>query len=413
MAASCASGPSLEPGPSSSLPVCLGIACRSDIKCTSTIISTPTGGKCNSFSSQSSQVVVGETATRAYFVRMNHIEEAERLLSAMMDSVDLSLNTSPSTTSTWSGPHVRRFSDTDHAASALRRLSINGDDRLQRQASGSENHTSPKTAEPPLPPPLKQHQCTSEECAATKLFDTTELLEIVLCFLDTESVLNLRRTSRRWSDTIRSSPTLRLHYFARPHWARLASDFHLLDLKLPGLSIDPGDDLEMGKWLHVSMTSAAARQLCPADAFGRRVRSRSIFEGIRGGLGRSKRKNSEDPWPAAAPSTEDGLLKYESLQVMQPPVLGMQAYLIDPTPFAGPSQPRQEPADPIAFAKIHCEAGVTLGFLAETTRSLLLDTKTSSDTGARTVLYKAIVSFTTPNGTNRRRGTARSVTRFD
>ncbi|KAF2159238.1 hypothetical protein M409DRAFT_30244 [Zasmidium cellare ATCC 36951] len=311
-----------------------------------------------------------------------------------------------------SSTRERRLSDTDRVTSALRRLSISDNDR---SPSNSERHTSAEQAKPASSRPLKQHQCTSEECAALTLFDTTELLEIVLDFLDTDSVLHLRRTSRKWNDTVRGSPTLRLHTFVHPQWDRLAADFQLLDLKLSGFSVDPGDDLELGKWIHVSMSNAVARRICPDVSFGRRVRSRSIFEGMRGGLGRRRWKKSEDSWPAKAPTAEEqhGFLKYETLQVMQPPILGMQAYLIDPTPFAGPSQATQEPPEPVACAKLHCDAGITLGFLAETTQSLLMDTKNSSNPDSRTVLYKAIVSFTTPNSTTRRRGTARSVTRFD
>lgn len=106
------------------------------------------------------------------------------------------------------------------------------------------------------------------------------------------------------------------------------------------------------------------------------------------------------------------MLKYETLQVMRPPILGMQAYIVDPNPIAGPSKSTGEPAEPVACAKVHCEAGITLGFLAETTQSLLMDTKHSEIPDARTVLYKAIVSFTTPTGATRRRGTARTVTRL-
>lgn len=345
---------------------------------------------------------------------MDHLHKAGRLLSAMMDSVDLRPPPVPVATNS---TRARRVSDTDCTASTLDRtldqLTINNKDGSRESPhSAAAESSSTEQAESSAPTPLEQHQCTSEECAVTTMFETTELLELVLNFLDTENVLSLRRTSKRWDDTIRSSPTLRLHQFVHPRWSQHAAKFQLLDLKIPGLSIDPGDDLEMGKWIHVTMTDVTARHICPNSAFGRRVRSRSIFEGMRGGLGRRVRRDSDDSWPAPAPKPvqDDGLLKHETLQVMQPPILGMQAYIIEPPSSAGPSEQSEDHPEPVASAKIHCDSGITLGFLAETTHSLLVDRRLSSGADTRTVLFKSIVSFTAPSGAPKRRGNARSVT---
>lgn len=353
---------------------------------------------------------------------MDKSEDAEKRLSAMMGDVNLS----PLQRSANHGNSIRRerrLSDSDRAARSSRSRDL-GDlfpDRSCKSSAATSDvpsttekatSSSSRTA-PEEPVALQQHHCTSEECAVTTMFDTTELLEIVLDFLDTDSVLSLRLTSRRWNDVVRSSPTLRLHCFVRPQWSRPGADFQLLDLKLPGLSIEPGEDIEMGKWIQVSMTNGAARKICATDGYGRRVRSRSIFEGMRGGLGRRERREANDPWPGLPiPTRQKGDLYHEDLHITQPPVLGMQAAILDPEPFPGPSQSSRPPSSPTAVAKLHYDGGITLGFLAETTQSLLLDRSRRPEPDGRTVVYRAIVSFTEPSGAPRRRGTPRTVTRL-
>lgn len=188
---------------------------------------------------------------------------------------------------------------------------------------GSNNHASATESIP-----VEPHRCESVPCAVISLFETTELLELVLSFLDSRNVLTLRHTSRRWAATIAESPHLRLHAFALPQFMRPASEFQLLPLHLPGLSIGLGKPLHLGQWIHVSMSAEAARRISPSPGLGRRPRARSIFEGLRGGLG-PKNGKSMDPWPAR-PSIEVVMdaTQAKDLFVVQPPVVSMQGCMV-------------------------------------------------------------------------------------
>ena len=234
---------------------------------------------------------------------------------------------------------------------------------------------------------------------------------MILSYLDTTNVVTLRRTSRIWSRTVQESPNLRLHLFSRPQWDRPASDFQLLDLKLPGLHIEKGEPVDKGRWIHVSMNAIAARSILPAGRPSRRPRARSIFEGMRGGLGS---RTMREGWPSQPPKDPSSpVLQYEDLYITQPPVLGMQAFLIEPETAPEEKSERSDEDDiPCACAKLSCDAGITLDFLADTTLSLLMDRRDMKDTESRSVTFKAIVSFCEPTNSFRKRGTARSVIRI-
>ena len=263
-------------------------------------------------------------------------------------------------------------------------------------------------------PVLEDHHCNSAICAVTRVFETTELLELVLSFLETKDVICLRRTSRQWDYTIRQSPQLRLHFFTFGQWARPGSQFQLLPLNLPGLSIELGDELHLGRWIIITLTPEAARCISPDPKPNRRVRSRSIFEGLRGGLG-PRRQSFNDTWPRSAP-TVNSTIQYEELFVSQPPVLGMQAFIIYFD--KGENEPRakedidESPDDELrACAKISCDAGITLGFLAETVQSLLNSQK-AGPSNAKDVLvvFKTIMSFCDPEQAPKKRTRTRTVT---
>ena len=263
---------------------------------------------------------------------------------------------------------------------------------------------------------LKRHACTAAVCAVLKVFDTTELLELILSYLDTKDVLDLRRTSCKWKATIETSPSLRLHFFTYPQWSRPPSDFQLLPLKLPGLSIVRGSPIDKGQWIRISMTPETARRIVPHPRPDRRVRSRSIFEGLRGGLGRSS-KSEDDSWPKnKSTRTVTDASQYDELFVTQPPLLGMQAFIILPNADLDDDNYRSDDdvADPEfrPCAKLSCDAGITLGWLAETAQSLFNSQKSgpSNMDGAR-VVFKAIMSFTSPEHP-RKRGNSRIVTRL-
>lgn len=272
--------------------------------------------------------------------------------------------------------------------------------------------------------PMPEHKCSSAVCAVAKVFGTTELLESILCSLDTKDVLYLRRISKQWDTTVQSSPYLRLHFFTYPQWDRPPSEYQLLPLKLPGVIIQADEPIHLGQWIKVSMTSEAAKRICPEPK--QRVRARSIFEGLRGGLGRS----SNDAWPASSNTASvTGSLKYEDLKIVQPPLLGMQAYLeghgaqaesstMPMTSFAAMSlvagaSAQREPLP--AVAKLSCDSGMTLGFLAETALELLGSRNSGpSDVTGMKVVFKAIISFCSTDASPRRgtRRNLRTVTRI-
>ncbi|KAK0807313.1 hypothetical protein LTS16_018826, partial [Friedmanniomyces endolithicus] len=249
-------------------------------------------------------------------------------------------------------------------------------------------------------------------CALTKVFATTELLECILGFLDTENIWVHRLTSPLWYATINTSPELRLHRHVYPQFTRPSSAFLLLPISLPGLVIELGKPLHLGQWISVTFTQEAVRRVSPGVNPGRRVRSRSIFEGLRGGLG-SRQGGSNDNWPAPAPmdtkpTNANGTLHYGSLHITQPPTLGMQAFIIDlvTAPDPGSSDDKADVKLPAPCAKLSCDAGITLGFLAETAESLL------PPGSEKSVMFKAIVSFSKSEPVPRKRGVARSVTKI-
>ncbi|KAK5167023.1 uncharacterized protein LTR77_007752 [Saxophila tyrrhenica] len=346
---------------------------------------------------------------------------------------------------------ARRFSDTDRPPAAASSttserptavLSRDGsrwlpapDERLQRYRTNS-SVTDQNTIDP-APIPMEQHSCTSPECAVTKVFETTELLELIMQHLQTSDVLVLRRTSRKWDATIHQSPQLRLHFFTYGQWSRPGSKYQLLPLKLPGLEIGDGNGIHLGRWITVSLTPEAARRIAPDARHNRRVRARSINEGLRGGLG-SLAQKSGDSWPNGSTTASDkttsadaGTLQYEDLFVTQPPLMGMQAFLAKP-PKAQSDEDKstieasmsgcrlddldeleklEEPERP--SAKLSCESGMTLGFLAETAQSILSPSDpASSKVEEATIVFKAIMSFTEPQTISKKRSTTRSVVRL-
>ena len=263
---------------------------------------------------------------------------------------------------------------------------------------------------------LQDHTCESAVCAVARVFETTELLELILSFLETKDVISLRRTSKQWNSTVCESPQLRLHFFTYGQWARPGSQFQLLPLSVPGLSIGLGDELHLGRWIKITFTPECAKRISRNADPTRRVRARSIFEGLRGGLG-SRRRGSNDTWPATKPTPNtNSTLQYEDLLVTQPPLLGMQAFIV----FTDDEQEKENFCDPddesppselLPCAKLSCDAGITLGFLAETAQSLLNSQPAgpSTATDAR-VAFKGIMSFCPAETTPKRRTRTRIVT---
>ena len=286
------------------------------------------------------------------------------------------------------------------------------DEQSHRIGLGSSSSSQPESSPSQ---PLEQHKCSYAMCAVSKVFQTTELLELVLSFLETKDVLTLRRTDKHWQSTVGQSPQLRLHFFTYAQWNRPGSQFQLLPLSLPGLTIERGEELHLGRWVVASLTPEAARRIVQNPKPNRRVRSRSIFEGLRGGLG-SRSQNSSDAWPASrATPTSNSTLQYEDLFITQPPIVGMQAFIVWPGAIGDweRTEVEEESDLPPACAKLSCDAGITLGFLAETARSLLASQKSEpSNVEDARIVFKAIISFVPPEQAMRKRNNNRDVTRI-
>lgn len=322
---------------------------------------------------------------------------------------------------------ARRSSDTDRASTVStlptpEPITVRSRDGLRWLPAPSEQtrtvgtrNTSTSGEELTASAPVERHVCNAAVCAVTTLLETTELLEIILSSLPTRGILNLRRVSRHWNATIQQSPQLRLHFFYYPQFMWPADEFRLLPLSMPGLSIDLGAPIHLGQWIQVSLTSEVARRISPKPPPTRRVRSRSFFEGLRGGLG-TRAGPSTDPWPtssAKAAETVNSTLQYADLFITQPPVVAMQAFVLsDPGRTLAYEDDAADDYDedvPVACAKLACDAGITLGFLAETAQSLLSSNKVVGNDGAR-VAFRAIVSFCKNDSAPRKRSFARSIT---
>ena len=158
-------------------------------------------------------------------------------------------------------------------ASTLRILPVRSRYEPRRLPTGDEE--TDVAAEPPETPSLPQHECSAANCAVAKVFETAELLEAILCFLDTKDVLELRRTNKQhWNATVHSSPYLRLHFFTYRQWERPSAEYQLLPLSLPGVEIRLDEPIHLGQWIEVTITLEAAKRICPEPK--QRVRSRSI-----------------------------------------------------------------------------------------------------------------------------------------
>ncbi|RMY55901.1 hypothetical protein D0865_03928 [Hortaea werneckii] len=283
-----------------------------------------------------------------------------------------------------------------------------------RQDADFNNSSDPNETSDP-------HNCLSATCSLREVFRTTELLELILSFIETKDILAQRLTSKQWASTIIASPQLKLHFFYYPQFTRPADEFILLPLSLPGLLIQQGEPLHLGRWIHISMTEAAAKAICPFDSTPKkRLRSRSFFEGLRGGLG-ARAGSSNDQWPKTdehAVDSSTGTEGYKDLFVAQPPVVGMQAFIY--TNFTSPTENDSDTdastKHPCACAKLSCDAGITLGFLAETAQSLLRSRQAEPASSAAAkdvrVVFKAIVSFTKGESAPRKRGASRRISRI-
>jgi hypothetical protein len=270
--------------------------------------------------------------------------------------------------------------------------------------------------------PIPQHTCNNSpnNCAALKVLSTPELLEKLLTHLPTKTILSLRHVSKPWHALITTSPSLRLHLFLNPQWRRPSTDFQLLPCTtIPGLTIFRGEPVHLGQWVEVRMTPRAARSI-----------SRKIYKRPRPKLHRGAFA-PEIPWVVEEVSGSDDdddqqqtrsshLTPQQTADLLltQPPLVGVQASVVVA------NEPREDDDDndddndddttSLARSKLACDAGITLGFMAEAANFLLRDLKKSEGGSQRqevVVIFRAIVSFCAQtDGAPRMRGGTRFVT---
>lgn len=111
----------------------------------------------------------------------------------------------------------------------------------------------------------------------------------------------------------------------------------------------------------------------------------------------------KQPSSLRKPSTLSSLLSYADLMITQPPLKGMQAFLMDAKDSAlhhGTSEAeytdQQSIVIPVVHSKISCDAGITLGFVADVAEELPEKRKTSDKVEYhqdKVVVFKAIVSY--------------------
>lgn len=267
---------------------------------------------------------------------------------------------------------------------------------------------------------VEPHVCERPTCSVNKVFETTELLEHILTFIPTRQILLLQRTCSKWNTLIRESPTLRLHRFVEPQWQLPGSQFELLPLALPGLTIRRGPPVHLGQWIEICIKPDAVATILKQRKQSRQTaRSPAFFYDFDDlNVAPIRQPASLQPNP-------------NDLMVSQPPLTNMQAFLVpseeppatttggsseaaatshgegegERSSNAQSSSPNEVPS---AHSKIACDAGVTIGFMADVAESLL------EKTTDKHVVFKAIISFCSPSdAAPRKRSSNRWVTKIE
>jgi hypothetical protein len=283
---------------------------------------------------------------------------------------------------------------------------------------------------------IPQHTCSNPHCAAKEVLSTPELLELTLFHLPTTSILPLRHVSKTWHALITTtSPSLRLHLFLEPQWARPSTAFLLLPCTtVPGLQLVRGEKVHLGQWVEARMTPAAARSIS-RKIYRRPLRSckkKRIHlpdEFVDGG-------DDEDGGCASSSSSSDSHLSPQQipdLLLTQPPLVGVQASVVamggEEEDSISRDREASDPNEPkeLARSKLACDAGITLGFMAEAANFLLRDLELLASGGQGSgdkkgkqrekevvVVFRAIVSFCAQtDGAPRMRSGTRFVTKVD
>jgi len=212
------------------------------------------------------------------------------------------------------------------------------------------------------PEAVDVHTCSTSPCAVVKAMHTVELLEHMLSFLPTRQIVVLQTVNKRWCSLIQSSPQLLPHLFIEPRWRHPSKDFQLLRLTtIPGLEIKRGDAVHLGQWVEVRISLGAAQTIA------------------------ALKDNDAIPSHTADPL------------ITQPPLRAMSGFR------HGSNRTSK------THWKISCDAGITLGFMADVAQDILRKNKHGDSYKS---VFKAIVSFgVQSDAAPRMRSTTRTVTK--
>lgn len=298
----------------------------------------------------------------------------------------------------------RRLSDTDRPRSSSENISLTASVRSNAATMGNALATRK------LPNLERQHEqrhsCSAEDCSLKRVFQLPEILEIICQHLDLQDVLAFRGVSQHCDYTVREFKKIQLRFFITPQWRRPGADFEVVPLTLPGLTIERGEELHLGQWIKVAITPEAAKRIVSDPTLYGRVRSRSIFEGLRGGLGNRVRvEGSTTPWPTRdEETTSDGRFEPRHFFITQPPIKGMQGFIVDKEQSGSDTVDEDIESRASIYAKVSCDSGITLGFLAHHAQELLRRGNRKPDEKGILLVFKAILSFTEPEKAPPQRG---------
>jgi hypothetical protein len=246
-----------------------------------------------------------------------------------------------------------------------------------------------------------------------KAMNTVEILELICTFLPTRKILSLQLVSKKWRLLIHDSPQLSRRFFVEPRWTFPSTKFKLLHLAIPGLEIKRGKPVHLGQWIEVRMNLDAARKIWPAAKRSPERENEYLLWGFSSDF-RCRRSAVRVVSPVL-PMRPDPA----NLLVTQPPLKGMQCFLVDAhrATFETASPEDHQTTVPAAHWKISCDAGITLGFLAEVAQTIF-DKHSRAGPGqqheGRVAVFKAIVSYCVQSdAAPRMRSATRTVTEIE
>lgn len=243
--------------------------------------------------------------------------------------------------------------------------------------------------------------------------NTVEILEHICASLPTRKVLSLQLVSRKWRSLIHDSPQLSLHFFVEPRWTFPSTKFQLLTLAIPGLEIKRGEPVHLGQWVEVRMTPEAAKTIMTTVEKIHNAGNATIPLHSQNSL---IIRRSAVPIVPPKSSTRPN---HANLFITQPPLKGMHAFFVDAHDATLETEASKDRyiTVPRPHAKMSCDAGITLGFLAEVAEWMFEEReklRQREDDGSKVAVFKAIVSHCVQSdAAPRMRSATRTVTEIE